>query len=152
MSNKQTAIKPFNISKKRGNESKREASIKCKANRSHDNTQVKVEKVSDMKDDDPKEKSSDDETGFSGSNPPGDEKSETSANHQPDKQDGVSNPMDYPPNKKELEEPPRIVVSNLGTNAGQSEGTKAPPRKKAGSDCLIQEKVQKTTEKTKESA
>ena len=57
--------------------------------------------------------------------------------------------MDYPPNKKELEEPPRIVVSNLGTNAGQTEGAKPPSRKKAGSDCLIQEKVQKMTEKTK---
>ena len=58
--------------------------------------------------------------------------------------------MDYLPDKIKLEETPRIVVSNLGTNDGQSEDTKAPSRKKAKSDCLIQEKVQKTTESIKE--
>ena len=91
-----------------------------------------MQKVSDMEDDDQKEKSSDDETGLSGSNPPEDKESETSTNHQPDKQDGVNDPMGYRPNKKELEEPPRTVVSNLGSNAGQLEGAKAPSRKKAG--------------------
>ena len=96
-----------------------------------------MHKVSDMEDDDPKEKSSDNETGLSGSNPPEDKESETSTNHQPDKQDGVSDPMNYPLNKKELEEPPRTVVSNIGTNAGHLEGAKAPSRKKAGNDCLI---------------
>ena len=70
--NKQTAIDSFNISRMKGNETKREASIECEANGSHDNTQVSVEKVSDKEDDDPKEKSSDDETGLSGSNPPED--------------------------------------------------------------------------------
>ena len=42
-----------------------------------------MQEVSDMEDDDPKEKRSDDETGLSGSNPPEDKESETSTNHQP---------------------------------------------------------------------
>ena len=50
--------------------------------------------------------------------------------------------MDCLPDKKKLEETPGIVVSKFGTNDGQSEDTKAPSRKKAKSDCLIQEKVQ----------
>ena len=44
--NKQPTIKPFNISRIKGNESKREASIKCEANGSHDNNR-NVEKISE---------------------------------------------------------------------------------------------------------
>ena len=106
-----------------------------------------MQKMTDMEYDDQKEKSSDDEKGLSGPNP----SEETSVNHQPDKQIGVSDPMYYPLDKKEPEKAPRIMVSNLGTNTRQSEGAKAPSQEKAGSDCLIQEKVEQMTEKTKES-
>ena len=112
--NKQT---PFDISRIKGNESKRKASIKCEANGSRDNARNN-EKTSDIeeKDNDPKEKSFANEIGLSGSD---------SAHHQPDKQDGSSDPMDCLPDKKKLEETPGIVVSKFGTNDGQSEDTKA---------------------------
>ena len=42
----------------------------------------------------------DDVTGLSGSNPSENDESETSAKRQPDKQNGISDPMGYCPNKK----------------------------------------------------
>ena len=89
----------------------------------------------------------DDETGLSGSNPPEDDESKTSEKRQPEKQNGISNPMGYYPNKKELEKPPRPVMSNSDMDAGPSDGTRAPLREKKGTECLIQEKMQKMTEK-----
>ena len=58
--------------------------------------------------------------------------------------------MNHLPDKKELKVTPKIVVSNLGKNAGWSAGTKALSRKKARSDCLIQGKVQEMTDKKEE--
>ena len=63
-----------------------------------------------------------------------DVESETSAKCQPDKQNGVSDPMRYCPNKKKLEKPPRSVVSKSDMDAGPSEGARAPSREKKGTE------------------
>ena len=47
--NKQMAIEPFNFSRMKEHATEREASTKCKANGSYDNTRVYVEKVSNKK-------------------------------------------------------------------------------------------------------
>ena len=47
--NKQMAIEPFNFSRMKEHATEREASTKCEANGSYDNTRVYVEKVSNKK-------------------------------------------------------------------------------------------------------
>ena len=71
-------------------------------------------------------KTFDDETGLSGSNPPENDESETSAKRQPDKQNEISDPMGYFPNKKELEKPPRPLMSNSDIDAGPLESARTP--------------------------
>ena len=73
--------------------------------------------------------------------------SEKSASRQPDKQEVLNDPVNHLPDEKELKVTPKIVMSNLGTNAGWSAGTKALSQKKARNDCPIQGMVQEKTDK-----
>ena len=81
-----------------------------------------------------------------GSNQPENTEPEKSASHQPDKQEVLSDPVNPLPDEKDLKGTPKIVVSNLGTNAGWSAGTKALSQKKARNGCPIQRKGQEKTD------
>ena len=145
-----TNLNSLNISRKKSNGSIVKASIKCEAEGSHDKlkiTRVYVEEVTDEEEErnnEPEEKSFVDEVKLpevkvarKGSNQPENTESEKSASRQPDKQEVLNDPVNHLPDEKELKVTPKIVVSNLGTNAGWSAGTKALSQKKARNGCPI---------------